>query len=165
MPKPVSKPAPPRVIDSSADFTRTKSGHLLPSSRTYKPTSRGRGRGRGRARGRGRGRPGNMTLDNSRRPYQSVLLQISGLFTILYILIDLVELQSVNISTNPVLASQLQVRKCLYSPCPLTHFKMSLRNVCLSRCLQSWPHLHVSARSLQNRHLLELLTRQLPQYC
>lgn len=73
VPKPASKPAPPRTTDSNLDFTRTKSGHLLPSGRTYKPISRGRGRGRGRARGRGRGGPGNMTLNNSRRPYQSVI--------------------------------------------------------------------------------------------
>ena len=69
VPKPVTaKAVPPRPTNSHADFSRTNTGHLIPSSRTYKPTSRGRGRGRAR----GRGRPVNMTLDNSRRPYQSV---------------------------------------------------------------------------------------------
>jgi hypothetical protein len=68
----VSKPAapktaPPRPTNTRKDLSRTKAGHLVPTGRTYKPTSRGRGRGRGRTRGRV-----NMTLDNNRRPYQSV---------------------------------------------------------------------------------------------
>jgi hypothetical protein len=71
VPKPViAKTAPPRPTNAHADLSRTTTGHLIPRGRTYKPTSRGRGRGRGRARGRGG--PVNMTLDNSRRPYQSV---------------------------------------------------------------------------------------------
>jgi hypothetical protein len=63
-----SKVAPPRPTHPHTEFTRTKAGHLVPNGRAYKPKpSRGRGRGRGRPRGG----PVNMTLDNSRRPYQS----------------------------------------------------------------------------------------------
>ncbi|KAG6840667.1 hypothetical protein C0991_005215 [Blastosporella zonata] len=65
LPKPVSSgPSIPRTTSQHpATFTR-KSGHLIPSSRTYKPKpSRGQ-----------RGRPANrnMTLNNTTRPYQSV---------------------------------------------------------------------------------------------
>ena len=75
VPKPATaKETLPRPTNLLSDLSRTKAGHLIPSGRTYKPTSRGPGRGRGRGRGRARGRGGpvNMTLDNSRRPYQSV---------------------------------------------------------------------------------------------
>jgi len=73
VPKPATaKTAIPRSTNPHADLSRTNAGHLVPSGRTYKPTSRGRGRGRGRGRARGRGGLFNMTLDNSRRPYQSV---------------------------------------------------------------------------------------------
>lgn len=69
VPKPVSSgpPKPPQSRPTPAHFSR-KAGHLIPDNRVYKPkTSRGHGRGR-------RGAPSNrnMTLNNNRRPYQSV---------------------------------------------------------------------------------------------
>uniref|UniRef100_A0A0W0G8J7 C3H1-type domain-containing protein n=1 Tax=Moniliophthora roreri TaxID=221103 RepID=A0A0W0G8J7_MONRR len=63
LPKPPSTSSePPSAASTQAHFER-KSGHLIASSRAYKPqSSRGR---RGRATGR------NMTLTNNRRPYQA----------------------------------------------------------------------------------------------
>lgn len=64
VPKPVS--TGPRPNPPNQEFIR-KSGHLIPSSRIYKPKpSRGR---------RGRPTNRNMTLDNTRKPYQSVMQQ------------------------------------------------------------------------------------------
>ncbi|KAJ7656398.1 hypothetical protein DFH06DRAFT_1473635 [Mycena polygramma] len=63
LPKPASaKPKPP----STAAVPSRPHTRPFPPQRVYKPKS-----SRGRGRGRGRGRPGNMTLTNSRRPYQS----------------------------------------------------------------------------------------------
>ncbi len=68
VPKPVSSAKPPSSSASRPlppQFSR-KAGHMIPSHRVYKPTS---------SRGR-RGGPvnRNMTLRNSRRPYQFVFL-------------------------------------------------------------------------------------------
>ncbi|KAI0741561.1 hypothetical protein C8Q80DRAFT_1221569 [Daedaleopsis nitida] len=69
--KPPSTNAVPPPVTYAANhsnaFIRNNAGTLLNSSRTYKPkvSRRGRGAARGAARGR------NMTLDNTRRPYQS----------------------------------------------------------------------------------------------
>ncbi|KAK7056394.1 hypothetical protein VNI00_002948 [Paramarasmius palmivorus] len=61
LPKP--PPTSSKPPSAASQHFERKSGHLVASNRTYKPPSRGR---RGRAAGR------NMTLTNSRRPYQSV---------------------------------------------------------------------------------------------
>lgn len=64
VPKPPSAPAkvPLKPIPQAADFSRTSHGHRLPAHRAYKPKVSSRTQPRNR----------NMTLDNTRRPTQSV---------------------------------------------------------------------------------------------
>jgi hypothetical protein len=152
MKPPPHKPASSQSTPSHADFSRTKAGHLLSTSRTYKPKS---------ARGR-RGRPDNrnMTLNNNRRPYQSVAIGCkrglsSNIFT------DVHGHQE-NSPTGLVLASQRQVR-AVYSSHPdlsSTHVAVPSFN---NRRVYSWPHLYVSTRPGQDRHLLELPSRPLSE--
>ncbi|KNZ79608.1 Zinc finger CCCH domain-containing protein 3 [Termitomyces sp. J132] len=70
LPKPSSSgPSIPKAtLQHQVPFTR-KSGHLIPSSRTYKPKSVHSHRGRTANR--------NMTLHNTTRPYQFVFLNIT----------------------------------------------------------------------------------------
>jgi hypothetical protein len=67
VPKPPSAPpkAPLRSIPQQVDFSRTTTGHLIPTGRAYKPKASSRARQR-------RPRNRNMTLDNTRGSQQSV---------------------------------------------------------------------------------------------
>ncbi|KAF9269176.1 hypothetical protein L218DRAFT_916849 [Marasmius fiardii PR-910] len=76
--KDLTRPTPteqPSNLTTQSQYTR-KSGHLVPATRAYKPRSSCGRRGRG-ATNR------NMTLTNSRRPYQSVRLMDSDTFSTL----------------------------------------------------------------------------------
>ncbi|KAG2088012.1 uncharacterized protein F5147DRAFT_727322 [Suillus discolor] len=65
LPKPPSAPpkAPLRPIPQQVDFSRTTTGHLIPTGRAYKPKTSSRARQR-------RPRNRNMTLDNTRGSQQ-----------------------------------------------------------------------------------------------
>jgi len=66
LPKPAPLPIKPTTTrPTQAEFSRAKAGHLMPSTRTYKPKTASRGRGHGRRLNR------NMTLNNASRPYQA----------------------------------------------------------------------------------------------
>ncbi|KAF5383611.1 hypothetical protein D9615_003726 [Tricholomella constricta] len=79
LPKPVASGTniPRANTQYQAPFTR-KSGHLIPTSRVYKPKS---------SRGR-HGRPvnRNMTLNNTTRPYQFVFLRLGDFRTFIQVL-------------------------------------------------------------------------------
>lgn len=139
VPKPVGTPYDPNQ-PSTQPFAR-KSGHLIPTSRVYKPKS---------SRGR-RGGPRNMTLNNNRRPYQSVPP------------LDFTQHSLINLYRDRRLAAKRL--KYLNKPCPrftttgapsIHRSKNSSRGAgplihiddCSffgSRCLQPRSYMHVSA--------------------
>lgn len=152
MPKPVSSTSSSHSAPSNTEFLRSKAGHLVPNGRVYKPKISSRGR---------RGRPvnRNMTLTNSRRPYQSVYQSDA----------------SVDVGLTQFHRPRRSPKKYSDKPCPRftttgAAVAQTIQTVFPSmlffipRRMYSWPHLYLSTRSDQDCHMLELPSRPLSKH-
>lgn len=157
-PPSVSSKPPLKSISQPADFLRTTHGHRLPAHRAYKPKVSSRTQ-------QHRPRNRNMTLDNTRRPTQSVHCYSSC---------DDYSLIAHYRSRQPN-----KRMKYFNKPCPRFTTTGASRLLCINvlssiqvihvmprllRCLQPWSHLHVPARPQQDCDLLELFAWQLSQH-
>lgn len=139
--------------------TRTTHGQRLPAHRAYKSKVSSRTQ-------QHRPRNRNMTLDNTRRPTQSVHRHNPR--------------DDFNLITYYRGRQPNKRMKYLNKPCPrftttgasqIASYQCSILNTDdplviprLPRCLQPWSHLYVPARPQQDCDLLELFTWQLSQH-
>lgn len=141
---------------AKSGFIRDKAGTMVKANRTYKPRTSRRTNPVGR----------NMTLNNTKRPYQSVrFVRTPSL------------VQTYSLPRNRRAANR---RKYMNKPCPRFTTTGTSSNLlsqpnpytnmemlCAApppRCLQPWPYMHVPTRPIQDRDLLAVLARQLPEH-
>ena len=156
---PVAKsiaPAPARHPPVKPGFIRDKTGTMVKANRTYKPRTSRTTRPTGR----------NMTLNNTKRPYQSVRFVRTPS-----------PVQTYSLPRSRRVSNR---RKYLNKPCPrftttgtppipidqsdpCTNMELS-RAALPSRCLQPWPYMHVPARPVQDRHLLAIPAGELSEH-
>ena len=138
--------APVRPAPARSGFIRDKAGTMVKANRAYKPRSSRTTRPTGR----------NMTLNNTKRPYQSVQFVRTPL-----------PVQTYSLPRSRRVSNR---RKYMNKPCPrftttgTSSVPISQPDPCanmelprvalLSRCLQPRPYLHVPARPIQDCDLL-----------
>jgi hypothetical protein len=139
VPKPPS--APPkallRSIPQQVDFSRTTTGHLIPTGRAYKPKASSRARQR-------RPRNRNMTLDNTRGSQQSVH---RSSFCYKFTLMTSTRRRNKRMKYLDKPCPRFTTTGAWSAPfvhCTLAKFILTQRS-CYNRCLQPWSDLHVPA--------------------